>query len=109
MRQETYWGGVGQQFRKNRIAVCGLGIVLILFSIAAFADFIANDKPLLMRYQGRTYFPVIADYAFRLGIGRWERQFQNVSFKEFTAKNFSVADWAWFPPIRYSQNDVNLD
>src|SRR5439155_4485248 len=35
--------------------------------------------------------------------------FQNVSFKEFTAANFKAGDWVWFPPIRYSPNDVKLD
>ncbi len=108
MTAETYWHGVWRHFRRNRVAVAGLVVVLFLFSIAALADFIANDKPLVMRYHGRIYFPILTDYAFRIGVGRWEPQFQNISFKEFTASNFSPSDWAWFPPIRYSQNDVNL-
>jgi peptide/nickel transport system permease protein len=95
-------------FRKNRIAVLGLIFVLSFFVIAGLADFIANDKPLVMKYQGRTYFPVLKDYAVWLGISRWEPQFQNISFKDFAASNFKSGDWAQFPPIRYSPNDISL-
>ena len=107
-RPEGYWHIVSRQFRRNRIAVFGLIIVLCLFVVAALADFIANDKPLVMKYQKRIYFPVVKDYAAWLGISRWQPPFQNISFKEFAAANFKEGDWAQFPPIRYSPNDVSL-
>ena len=107
-RPEGYWHIVLRQFRKNRIAVFGLIIVLCLFVVAALADFIANDKPLVMKYQNRIYFPVVKDYASWLGISRWQPPFQNISFKDFAAANFKEGDWAQFPPIRYSPNDVSL-
>ncbi|HYR82988.1 MAG TPA: ABC transporter permease [Terriglobia bacterium] len=105
---ETYWGIVARQFRKNKVAVVGLVIVLGLFGLAMTADFIASDKPLIMRYQGQIYFPAMKDYSVWLGISQWQRQFQNISFKEFVEANFKDEDWAVFPPIRYSQNDVKL-
>src|SRR2546430_16732874 len=107
-RPEGYWQIVSRHFLRNRVAVAGLAIVLFLFIIAALADFLANDKPLVMKYQNRIYFPVAKDYAAWSGISRWEPPFQNVSFKEFAAANFKKGDWAQFPPIRYSPNDVNL-
>ena len=76
--------------------------------MALLADFIANDKPLLMSYQGRLYSPVSKVYAVGLGLSRWEAQFQNVKFKEFVAENFRQGDWAVFPPIPFSPNDVDL-
>src|SRR6185436_6772203 len=72
------------------------------------ADFIAGDKPLVMKYQGRILFPVLKDYAVRLGISQWEPQFQNISFKEFANANFKPEDWAQFPVIPYSPEEVNL-
>jgi hypothetical protein len=54
---EDYWSIVVRQFRKNKIAVFGLIIVIAFFALAAFADFIASDKPLMMNYQGEMYFP----------------------------------------------------
>ena len=90
------------------MAVGGLIIVIALFTVAAAADVIANDKPLVMRYRNQLYFPVVKDYAVWLHLSQWERQFQNISFKDFAAGNFETGDWAWFPPVRYSPNEVNL-
>jgi peptide/nickel transport system permease protein len=106
---ESYWQIVYRQFRKNRIAICGLTIVLIFFAVAALADLLASDKPLVMRYQDRIYFPVFKDYLVRVGFSNWPLQFQNISFKEFSAEKFGSQDWAQFPPIRYSPTDVSLN
>ena len=105
---EDYWSIVARQFRKNRVAVAGLIIVLLLFALALTADFIASDKPLIIRYQGQFYSPVLKDYAVWLGLSQWQPQFQNISFKEFVVENFREGDWAVFPPVRYSPNDVRL-
>ena len=108
-RPEGYWHIVARHFRKNSVAVAALALVLGLFATAAFADFIASDKPLIMKYQGRIYFPVVKDYAVWMGISQWPREFQNISYKEFSAANFKPGDWARFPPIRYSSKEVNLN
>jgi len=105
---EDYWSIVAREFRSNRVAVVALWIVAGLFALALFADFIANDKPLMMRYKGGLYFPVVNDYAVRLGISRPASEFVNISYKEFVSRNFTSGDWALFPPIRYSPNDVDL-
>ena len=105
---ETYWQFATRRFMQNRVAVVGLVLVLLLFIVAAFADCIANDKPLVMKYRNTLYFPIAKDYAARLGVSRWEPPFQNVSFKDFAAENFKEGDWAQFPPVRYSPNDVSL-
>ena len=107
-RSEGFWPGVWRQFRKNRIASAGLTAVLVLFVIAAAADFIASDAPLVMKYEGRLYFPVLKEYSVWLGLSQWERQFQNIRFKEFAKTNFKPPDWAQFPPIPYSPSEVNL-
>jgi peptide/nickel transport system permease protein len=107
-RPEGYWRIVARQFRKNRIATGAFAVIIGVFAIAAAADFIANDKPLVMRYRGEIYFPVLKDYAVQLGFSQWDKSFQNVVFKEFTSANFSNDDWAHFPLIPYGPNEVNL-
>ncbi|HEY2382126.1 MAG TPA: ABC transporter permease [Terriglobia bacterium] len=106
---ESYWHIISRQFRKNRAAVAGLFIVLGFFLVAALADFIANDKPLAMKYGGQIYFPVVEDYLVGVGLDRWPLQFRNISFKDFAVENFKPGDWAQFPPIRYSPIEVNLN
>src|SRR5690349_524544 len=105
---EDYWSIVLRQFRRNRLSVAGLVVVCALFALALLADFIANDKPLLMKYHGVLYSPALKDYAVWLKISRWPREFQNISFKDFVQQDFKNGDWALFPPIRYSPNNVNL-
>ena len=49
-------------FRKNRRAVWSLWIFTILFGLSLFAEFLANDKPILVNYRGNLYSPVIKFY-----------------------------------------------
>src|SRR5262245_12444588 len=82
--------------------------ILGMFGIALAADFIANDTPLVMKHKGQLYFPVLKDYAVRLGISRWDAGLRNIVFKEFVRTNFTNDDWVQFPPIPYAPNEVNL-
>jgi microcin C transport system permease protein len=49
-------------FRANRRGVVCLWIFLVLFTASLFAEFVANDRPLVLQYRGQWYFPVVADY-----------------------------------------------
>ena len=49
-------------FRANRRGVVCLWVFLVLFGASLFAEFVANDRPLVMEYRGQLYFPVVADY-----------------------------------------------
>ncbi|MGH7120047.1 MAG: ABC transporter permease [Acetobacteraceae bacterium] len=49
-------------FRANRRGVVCLWIFGVLFIVSLFAEFVANDRPIIMRYQGAWYFPVLVDY-----------------------------------------------
>jgi microcin C transport system permease protein len=49
-------------FKANRRGYWSLWFFLVLFVVTLFAEFIANDKPLFIHYDGKTYFPVIFTY-----------------------------------------------
>ena len=51
-----------RNFRSNRRAFWSLVIFLILFGASMFAEFIANDKPLLVMYRGKMLSPLTAFY-----------------------------------------------
>ena len=51
------------RFRHHRRGYWSLWIFALLFVLSLFAELIANDKPLLVRYQGNWYVPVVADYS----------------------------------------------
>jgi microcin C transport system permease protein len=49
-------------FRANKRGFWSLWIFLVLFGLSLVAELIANDQPLLVRYDGHFFFPVFADY-----------------------------------------------
>jgi len=51
-----------KNFKANRRAYWSLWIFAVLYGLSLFAEVIANDKPLLVRYQGAFYTPVFTFY-----------------------------------------------
>jgi microcin C transport system permease protein len=51
-----------RNFRRNRRAFWSLIIFCIMFGASLFAEFIANDKPILVQYRGDYYTPVFNFY-----------------------------------------------
>ncbi|PID35552.1 MAG: peptide ABC transporter permease [Rhodobacterales bacterium] len=51
-----------RNFRQNRRAFWSLILFIALFGISLFAEFIANDKPILVRYQGAYHMPIFRFY-----------------------------------------------
>jgi microcin C transport system permease protein len=49
-------------FKRNRRAFYALWLFLACFTLTAFAEFIANDKPILVKYRGDYYMPVFRFY-----------------------------------------------
>ena len=45
-------------FRANKRGYWSLWIFLVLFSISLLAEFVANDKPFLVYYEGKFYMPI---------------------------------------------------
>lgn len=52
-----------RNFRRNGRAFWSLIIFSVLFGLSLFAEFIANDKPILVKYRGEFYTPVFNFYA----------------------------------------------
>ncbi len=49
-------------FKANRRGYWSLWIFSALFIATLFAEFLTNDEPLLLRYEGAFYFPVFQAY-----------------------------------------------
>ncbi len=95
---QSYRALVWRQFRRNRLALAGLFVVVFLFLVAVFAGLLANDRPLYMRYNGNSYFPALKDYP----------EFIHADFKAF-AETLEPPDGAWFPPVPYSYTEYSLE
>jgi microcin C transport system permease protein len=51
-----------RNFKSNRRAYWSLWIFVVLFGISLFAEFIANDKPILVKYHGQYFMPIFRFY-----------------------------------------------
>lgn len=100
---QSFWANVKRQFAKNRLAVYSLRFIYVLVIIALFADFIANEKPIVAKYQGSVNFPLFKSYAVDLGLSNWPEEFQNVTWKDLEY------DWAVFPPVPYLPKNIDYD
>jgi len=94
-------------FRANRRGWWSLWIFLVLFSISLGTDFIANDHPLLVRYDGRWYFPVLVAYPETTfgGIFETEAQYRDPE----VVKLITEKGWTLWPILRYSYQTINYN
>jgi len=69
---QSYWGIVRRRFRQNKLALWSFRLLCFLLFLAVFADFLANDKPIFCKIEGKIYFPVMQQYAIDLGLSRWD-------------------------------------
>jgi peptide/nickel transport system permease protein len=54
---------VWKRLKRDQFAMLGLYIVLTLFVISFLAPVIANNKPIIMLYEDRWYFPAVTELA----------------------------------------------
>ena len=119
-----------ENFKKNKRAYFSLFIFCIVFLISIFAEFIANDKPLLIYHNNEIYSPIFKKYS-ELEFGgefETEAEYKTIEVKclilsggmldecldnpEETIKNIEKSDlknWILWPIINSSFDTVNYD
>ena len=94
-------------FRANRRGYWSLWIFGALLFVSLFAEFIANDRPLLVRYDGGFYAPVLVDYP-ETEFGGFLETGTDYSDPEVKAL-IEERGWILWPPIRYSYDSIAYD
>lgn len=102
----TYRTMVWLHFKKQRLAVLGMLITVLLFIVAIFAPLLANNRPLLARYNGHLSSPVFS------GVSGAEA----IPWREMRPKRFFMiqrnlgqpGDFAIWPPVPYSPTEYDL-
>ena len=95
-------------FRANRRGYWSLWIFLAIFVVALFAEFVANDKPLILSYGDRLYVPVLVSYPETTFGGDFETEaeYRDPFLAELIEEK---GGWMLWPPVRYSYSTINLD
>ncbi len=94
-------------FKANKRGYWSFWIFMVLFVLAMFAEFIANDRPIMVSFKGEILFPIFQDYP--------EDRFIEDGFLPLTDyREPLIADaidengWAIWPPIRFHYTTHNL-
>ncbi len=94
-------------FRANRRAFWSFWIFLVIFTITLFAEFVSNDRPLLIRYDGGFYFPVLVDYAETTFGGEFELDTEYTD--PFVQELIEEKGWIVWPPVPFAYDTIIYD
>jgi len=94
-------------FKSNKRGWYSFLIFTFLFLVSIFADFIANEKPLLIKYQNQIYLPIINEYAETTFGGDFETEadYRDPFVKDLINNN----GWMIWPIIPYSYDTIIRD
>ena len=97
-----------QNFKSNRRGYWSFWIFLVLFFVSLFAELIANDRPFLIKFDGKLYFPSFINYSETTFGGDFETSadYRDPYLQKLIAEKNGTVVW---PFIRYSYGTHNLD
>ena len=94
-------------FKSNKRGWYSFWIFTLLFLVSIFADFVANDKPLLVKYENNYYFPVIKNYPETTFGGDFETEADYLD--PYVVNLITGEGWMIMPIIPYSYNTIIRD
>ena len=95
-----------QRFKRNRLGFWSLVIFCTLVALSLLAEVLSNDKPLVVRYEGQFYFPLVKTYAEKTFGGDFETETDYLD--PFIRDRFSKdGNWAVYPPNPYGSKTIN--
>ncbi|WP_425068991.1 ABC transporter permease [Reyranella sp.] len=91
-------------FRSSKRGMISLAVFGLLFFVSLFAEFLANNKPILIRYDGAFYSPMVRDYPETTFGGDFPTN--TVYSDPEVQKLIEAKGWILWPPIPYSYDTV---
>ncbi len=99
------------QFKANKRGFWSLWLFLFLFLLALSAEFIANDKPIMIKYDDGFYFPTFINYPETTFGGDFETEaeYRDAFVTELIEAPSKGDGWILWPPIPYSYDTINYN
>lgn len=94
-----------KRFKENRRGYYSFIIISLLFFVSLGSEWLCNNKPYVLRYEGQTYFPL---FKFYPGTTFGDESFTEVDYRDLQKGEAfqKSSNWMIFPPIRYSPNEA---
>ena len=94
-------------FVSNKRGLYSFWIFTFLFVFSLFADFIANEKPLILKYNAEFYFPIFNSYSETQFGGDFETEADYLD--PYVVNLINNNGWMIMPIIPYSYNTIIKD
>jgi len=95
-----------RRFRRNPLGFWSLVVFSILVVLSLFAELLSTDKPLVVRYEGQTYFPVLRDYSEKTFGGDFETPADYLD-PFIRQRIIEGPNWAVYAPNPYGPYTLN--
>ncbi|CAG9181842.1 ABC transporter permease [Cupriavidus respiraculi] len=95
-----------QRFRRNRLGYWSLILFVAIFVLSMFAEVLSSDRPLVVKYKGEWYFPIVKTYAETTFDGDFptKADYLDPFIHDRITRN---GNFAIYPPNRYSYDTLN--
>ncbi|AKX50573.1 ABC transporter permease [Thiopseudomonas alkaliphila] len=97
-----------QHFKAHKRGWYSLWLFLLLFFFTLGAELVANDKPLIVKYDNQLYFPVIKRYPETTFGGEFPLQ-ANYKSPYIQQLIEDKNGWMLWPPIPFHYSSINYD
>jgi microcin C transport system permease protein len=94
------------RFKRNRLGYWSLVLFAAMVVLSLGAEILSNDRPLVVRYQGQTYFPVLKDYPETTFGGDFPTPADYLD-PYIRDKITGGGNWALYAPNPYGSNTLN--
>ena len=95
-----------QRFKRNRLGLWSLVLFCALVLLSLAAELLSNDRPLVVRYGGEFYFPLLRDYPETTFGGDFPTPADYLD--PFVRQRITEGgNWALYPPNRYGAGTLN--
>jgi microcin C transport system permease protein len=96
-----------ENFKAHRRGYWSLWIFMILLGLTLFAELLANDKPLVVQFQGDLYVPVLTNYPETTFGGSFA---SDTNYRDpYVAELINKDGWMVWPPVRFNYQTINYN
>ena len=95
-----------QRFRRNRLGFSSLVLYCALVLVSLLAEVVSNDRPLLLKYEGSYYFPIVTVYPEKTFGGDFETATDYLD--PFIQNKLTAgSNWVIYAPNPYGPRTLN--